>query len=92
MGTGDKPGFLANNWVTLLLVALVVILVVIFIVIQVTVGYTEFFDRFKKKKDAKPTIKPGRPVMNQQLHNPGERPRLELADNGFIILTETELS
>ena len=90
METGDKPGFLASNWVTLVLIALVVILVVIFIVIQSTGGFTGFFDKFKKKEDPKPAIKPLTPVMNQQF--PGERPRLELADDGFIILTEAELS
>jgi hypothetical protein len=92
METGDKPGFFASSWMTLVLIGVLVLLVVIFIVIQSTGGFTNFFDKFKKKEDPKPTIKPGRPVMDQQFHNPGERPRLELADNGFITLTGTELS
>ena len=92
METGDKPGFLASNWVTLVLIALVVILVVIFIVIQSTGGFTSFFDRFKKKEEVKPTPPTPGGVMNRQLQHLGERPRLELADNGFIELTETELS
>ncbi len=92
METGDKPGFFSSNRMTLILIGVLVLLVVVFVVIQSTGGFAGFFDKFKKKKDPKPTMKPIRPVMNQQLHNPGERYRMELADNGFIILTETELS
>ena len=92
MGTEDKPGFLASKWTTIILIAMVVILLAIFIWIQATGGFSLFFDKFRKKKDKTPTLKPGRPVMNQQIHSPSERPRLELADNGFIMLTEAELS
>ncbi len=90
-GTEDKSGFFASSWMTLVLIGLLVLLVVIFIVIQSTGGFAAFFDKFKKKPDPKPTIRPG-PVMNQPFQDPGERPRLELVDNGFIILTEAELS
>ncbi len=89
MGTGDKPGFLASKWTTIALVVFLVILVIVFIWIQKTGGFSNFFERFKKKKEKKPLLKP---VMNQQLHENSERPSLELADGGFIILTRSELS
>ena len=89
MGTGDKPGFFASKGLTVILVALLVILIVIFIVIQATGGFSSFFDKFKKKKEVKPQLSP---VMNHQLYEYVERPNLELADNGFITLTKSELS
>jgi len=92
MGTEDKPGFLASKWMTIILIAVLVILALIFIWIQSAGGFGNFFDKFKKKKDVKPSLRPPGTAMNQQFHSPGERPTLELVDSGFIILTETELS
>lgn len=92
MGTEDKPGFLASKWTTIILIAVLVLLVIMFIWIQSSGGFGSFFEKFKKKKDAKPSLKPPGVAMNQQFHSPGERPSLEPADSGFIILTATELS
>lgn len=92
MGTEDKPGFLASKWMTIVLIAVLVILVVTFIAIQKTGGFSNFFDKFKKKKEAKPSLKPPGSAMNQQIYSPVGRPSLEPTDSGFIILTETELS
>ena len=92
MGTEDKPGFLASKWTTIILIAVLVILVVIFIWIQSTGGFSNFFEKFKKRKEVKPSLKPPGAMMDQHRHNPGARPSLEPADGEFIILTETELS
>ncbi len=89
MGTGDKPGFLASKWTTIALIALLVVLVIAFIWIQSAGGFSSFFERFKKKKEVKPLL---RPVMNHQLYEYVERPNLELADRGFITITKSELS
>ena len=92
MGTEDKPGFLASKWMTIILIGVLVLLVIIFIWIQSSGGFGNFFDKFKKKKEAKPSLKPPGSAMNQQFHHPDGRPSLELTDSGFIMLTETELS
>ncbi len=92
MGTEDKPGFLASKWMTVALIGVLVLLAVIFIWIQGSGGFGSFFDKFKKKKQAKPSLKPPGAAMNQQFHRPDGRPNLEPTDSGFIILTETELS
>ena len=76
MGTGDKPGFFSSKGLTIILIAALVILVIAFIWIQSTGGFSNFFERFKKKKEAKPLL---RPVMNHQLYEHVERPNLELA-------------
>lgn len=92
MGTEDKPGFLASKWTTIILIAVLVLLVIMFIWIQSSGGFGSFFEKFKKKKEMKPSLKPPGTVMNQQFHRPDGRPSLEPTDSGFIILTETELS
>jgi len=94
MGTGDngdkeKPGFLASRGLTIILIAVLVILAVAFIWIQASGGFSNFFDKFKKKKKAKPELKP--PTMGQQMRHPVEYPRFEFADNGLIIISRSEL-
>jgi hypothetical protein len=86
MGAGEKKsGFFSSIWMTVVLVAALVILGIMLI----WVLKTGWFYKLGKKKQAEPRL---RPVMNQQLHNPGERPRLELADNGLITISKAELS
>jgi hypothetical protein len=86
MGSGEnKSGFFGSIWMTIVLIVVLIVLGILLI----WVLKTGWFYRLGKKKETKPQL---RPVMNQQLHNPGERPGLELADNGLIIVTEAELS
>ena len=89
MGAEDKPGFLSSKLTTIILIGVLVILVIMFIWIQTSGGFSSFFEKFKKKREVKPALKP---VMGQELRHHGERAGLELADNGFIIVTEAELS
>ena len=86
MGAGEKKsGFFSSIWMTVILIAVLVILGVLLI----WVLKTGWFYKIGRKKQTKPELSP---VMNQQFHNPGERPRLELADNGLITISKVELS
>ncbi len=87
MGAGEKkPKFFSSIWMTIILVVALVILAIILIWVLKT-GW--IYKIGKTKKEAKPELKP---VMNQQFHHPSERPRLELADDGLITVTESKLS
>ena len=86
MGSGEsKSGFFGSIWMTIVLIVVLIVLGLLLI----WVLKTGWFYKLGRKKETKPQL---RPVMNQQLHRPGERPRLELADNGLIAVREVKLS
>ena len=76
--TEEKSGFMSRNWVTFALIVVLLIFAAILIIILKT---GEGFDRFKRKPDKKPDLKPG--VMYQQLYTPDSQPELEWVDNRF---------
>ncbi len=78
--TEEKSGFMSRNWVTFALIAVLLVFAAILIIILKTGG----FDRFKKKPDKKPNLKPG--VMYQQLYTPDSQPELEWVDDRFRII------
>ena len=85
MGAAEKkPGFFGSMWMTIILATVLVILGILLI----WVLKTGWFYKIGRKKETKPDLKP---VMNQQLHSPGERPRMELVDDGLIIVDRVEL-
>ena len=87
MGAGEKKsGIFSSIWMTRILITVLIILGILLI----WVLKTGWFYKMGKKKQTKPELI--KPVMNQQLHNPGERPRLELADDGLITISKFELS
>lgn len=71
-GTEEKLGFVSKNWVTFVLIAVLLVFGAILIIILKT---GEGFDRFKRKPDKKPDLKPG--GMYQQLYTPDIQPELE---------------
>ena len=86
MGAGEKKsGIFSSIWMTIILIAVLIILGILLI----WVIKTGWFYKVGRKRQTTPELKT---VMNQQLHNPGERPRLELADNGLITISKAELS
>ena len=86
MGAGEKKsGTFSSIWMT---VILIVVLIVLAIILYWALK-TGWFYKIGRKRQTTPELKT---VMNQQLHNPVERPRLELADNGLITISKAELS
>jgi len=84
MGKGEeKSGFIGRNWITIVLIVAVIILAAILIWI---LKDPRGFDRFKRKK--RPELKPVKPVMNQQLHSPSDRHRLESVDDRLRVVAE----
>lgn len=82
----EKPGFMGSKWMTIVLIAVLVILAVaLFLILRRPEGF-EIFK--KKKKVAPPTLKPGSTGMNQQFHNPNDRPKLESVDDRLKVVAE----
>lgn len=80
MGSAEeKPGFMSSNWVTIVLVVVLLIFAAILIIILKTGG----FDRFKKKPDKKPELKPG---AMYQLHQPEGQAEMEWADDKLRVI------
>jgi hypothetical protein len=75
----EKPGFFSSNWVTIVLVVILLVFAALLIIILKTGG----FDRFKRKPDKKPDLKPG--VM-YQLYQPEGRGELEWVGDKLKVI------
>ena len=75
MGKGEeKSGSLIGRLSTIILIVVLIILAIILIWI---LRDPRGFERFRKKRETKPSLKP---VMNKQLHDLNDRPTLEVVD------------
>jgi hypothetical protein len=83
MGSGEeKSRSLSGKLTTIILIVVLIFLAVILILI---LKDPRGFDRFKKQRETKPSLKP---VMNQQLHNGSDQPKLEVVDGRPRVVGE----
>jgi len=80
----NKKGFLASNWLTIILVVIMIVLAIVLIMI---LKNPKQFDMFKSPKELK---KPEavKPVMDKQYLNPESQLCLELFDPRIRLVTE----
>ncbi len=83
MGTGEEKKSRSGLVVTIVLIAVLVILAALLIWI---LKDPRGFERFRKKKETKPSLKPG--VMNQQLHHLADQTKLEMVDARLRVVGE----
>jgi hypothetical protein len=74
----EKPGFLSSNWVTIVLIVVLLIFATILIIILKTGG----FDRFKRKPERKPALKP---TVMQPYHSDGQPELVWVGDKLKLI-------
>ena len=83
MGSGEeKSRALSGKLITIILIVVLIVLAVILIWI---LKDPRGFDRFKKKRETKPSLKP---VMNQQFHDRSDQPKLEVVDGRLKVVGE----
>lgn len=83
MGSGEeKSGSMSGKLSTIILIVVLIVLAVILIWI---LKDPRGFDRFKKRKETKPSLKP---VMNQQFRDLNDQPKLEVVNGRPRVLGE----
>ena len=83
MGTGEEKKSRSGLLVTVILIAVLIILAALLIWI---LRDPRGFDRFKRQKETKPSLKPG--VMNQQFRDLADQTRLEMVDARLRVVGE----
>lgn len=83
MGIGEEKKSRSGLVVTIVLIAVLVILAAILIWI---LKDPRGFDRFRKQKETKPSLKPS--VMNQQIHDLADQSKLEMVDTRLRVVSE----
>jgi hypothetical protein len=83
MGTGEEKKSRSGLVVTVVLIAVLVILAALLIWI---LRDPRGFDRFKKRKETKPSLKPS--VMNQQFRDLADQTKLEMVDARLRVAGE----
>jgi len=83
MGTGEVKKSRSGLVVTIVLIAVLIILAAILMWI---LRDPRGFDRFKKRKETKPSLKPS--VMNQQIRDLANQTKLEIVDARLRVVGE----
>ena len=83
MGTGEEKKSRSGLVATIVLIAVLIILAAILMWI---LKDPRGFDRFKKRKEAKPSLKPS--VMNQQILDLADQTKLEMVDARLRVVSE----
>lgn len=83
MGTGEEKKSRSGLVATIVLIAVLIILAAILMWI---LKDPRGFDRFKKRKETKPSLKPS--VMNQQIRDLADQSKLEMVDARLRVVSE----
>ena len=83
MGTGEEKKSRSGLVVTIVLIAVLIILAALLMWI---LRDPRGFDRFKKRKETKPSLKPS--VMNQQFLDLADQTKLEMVDARLRVVGE----
>ena len=83
MGTGEEKKSRSGLVATIVLIAVLIILAAILMWI---LKDPRGFDRFKKRKEAKPSLKPS--VMNHQIRDLADQSKLEMVDARLRVVSE----
>ena len=83
MGTGEEKKSRSGLVATIVLIAVLIILAAILMWI---LKDPRGFDRFKKRKETKPSLKPS--VMNHQIRDLADQNKLEMVDARLRVVSE----